>query len=159
MTEKYLEFLVGTKHFAYSIEKIREIIEYPLVEPISGAPEQVLGVMNLRGQLVAVFDVAIFVGEPSEPVNGRTCVIVTEIVQAGERVVVANKVDLVRQVIDIEQEQLEAVPAVHQQMDSPLIGGMAKLENRLLTILDIDKLLSENQWQWLMSQHQEAVNE
>lgn len=159
MATKYLEFLVGNKHFGYPIEKIREIMEYPRIEPLSGAPEQVLGVMNLRGSLVVVFDIAACLGEVSAEVSSKTCVIVTEVEQGEQGAIVANKVDLVRQVMTIEPEQLEAIPVVYEQLESPLISAMAKLDARLLTILDIDKFLSKEQWQWLFEQHGEVSNE
>jgi purine-binding chemotaxis protein CheW len=153
MKEKYLEFKVAGKYFAYPIEKIREIMEYPQIEAISGAPSQLLGVMNLRGRLVVVFDIAACLGEEVCPVSTKTCVIVTEVVRDGQIYVIANKVDLVRQVIDVSKADLEPIPELGGYLESPMVGGVAKLEQRLLTILNVDELLSNKQWFWVMDQN------
>lgn len=152
MKEKYLEFKVSGKYFAFPIEQIKEIMEYPLIEPLSGSPRQLLGLMNLRGNLVVVFDIAASLGQESYPVTNKTCVIVTEVVKGDEHFTIANKVDLVRQVVDVSDSELEAVPQLGGCIESPMVKGVAKLEERLLTVLDIDKLLSNQQWSWLLNQ-------
>ncbi|RTZ16578.1 purine-binding chemotaxis protein CheW [Vibrio aquaticus] len=159
MKEKYLEFKVADKYFAYPIHSIREIIEYPNIEQISGAPQQLLGVMNLRGNLVVVFDIASCLGEPTTPVTTKTCVIVTEVLKENVVYVVANKVDLVRQVIDISQQEMEEVPKLGGHFESPMVQGVAKLDERLLTILNVERLLSHQQWSWLTeAQAQQELN-
>ncbi|MFM2590321.1 chemotaxis protein CheW [Vibrio sp. TBV020] len=152
MKEKYLEFKVAGKYFAYPIDRIREIMEYPQIEEISGSPAQLLGVMNLRGQLVVVFDIAACLGEEIRPVSTKTCVIVTEVVRENQTYVIANKVDLVRQVIDVSSSDLEAIPELGGYLESPMVQGVAKLEQRLLTILNVDQLLSNRQWVWVVDQ-------
>jgi len=152
MKEKYLEFKVAGKYFAYPIDRIREIMEYPQIEEISGSPVQLLGVMNLRGQLVVVFDIAACLGEEIRPVSTKTCVIVTEVVRDNQTYVIANKVDLVRQVIDVSSSDLEAIPELGGYLESLMVQGVAKLEQRLLTILNVDQLLSNRQWVWVVDQ-------
>lgn len=161
MKEKYLEFKVADKYFAYPIHSIREIIEYPNIEPISGAPQQLLGVMNLRGNLVVVFDIASCLGEPTTTVTSKTCVIVTELFKEDSVYVVANKVDLVRQVIDISPQEMEEVPKLGGHFESPMVQGVAKLDERLLTILDVEQLLSHQHWSWVLDARtqQEANHE
>ncbi|WP_425665916.1 chemotaxis protein CheW [Vibrio tubiashii] len=154
MKEKYLEFKIANKYFAYPIERIREIMEYPVVEPLASAPDKVLGVMNLRGKLVVVFDIAACLNEETYQVSSKTCVIVTEVHRGGESFVIANKVDLVRQVVDISLAELETVPNLGGRLESTLIKGVAKLEQRMLTILDVDELLSESQWHCVVHESQ-----
>ncbi|WP_070965176.1 chemotaxis protein CheW [Vibrio sonorensis] len=159
--KKFLEFKVADKYYAYPISSIREIMEFPNIESLSGAPDSVLGIMNLRGRLVIVLDLSCCLGHEYCPVGSKTCVIVTEVHHKGDSFVVANKVDLVRQVIDISSGDLEPVPELGGVMESPLIRGLAKLPDRLLTILDTDKLLSEQQWKWLFTEQkklEEAEN-
>ena len=149
MNEKHLEFKVANKYFAYPIALIREIMEYPQIESIAGAPSFILGVMNLRGRLVVVFDIAPLLSLPTVPVGAKTCVIVTEVKLDGDTYVIANKVDLVRQVVDVQAQQLETVPQLGGQLDTPLIKGVAKLDNRLLTVLNVNNLLSEELLNWV----------
>ncbi|MGD8170209.1 chemotaxis protein CheW [Vibrio sp. TRT 21S02] len=145
-TEKYLEFQLGEKSFALPIAHIREIMEYPAVESVSGAPSQVLGVMNLRGNLVVVFDIAHCLEQRSEPIGNKTCVIITENHGHGA---IGYKVDVVKQVFDINLDHLESVPQLKGRLESPMINAVAKLQNRMLTILDSDKLLSDEMWRWM----------
>ncbi len=147
--EKYLEFKLSDSYFAYPIARIREIMEYPDVEPIAGAPEHVKGAMNLRGQIIPVFDLALCIDKPYQPETARTCVVITEARVNGKQYLLGNKVDMVSQVLDVEDSQLEPIPELPYSIESPLLKGIAKLNGRLLTILDIDKLLTQEYVQWV----------
>lgn len=151
MHEKYLEFAIADKNFAYPIERIVEIIEYPHVEPLTNTPSSVLGVMNLRGKLVVVFDVASCLSEESLPITSKTCVIVTEVRYQQQGYVIASKVDMVRQVVDVAMDELEQVPDLGGCLKSSIIKGVAKLDQRMLTILDVDRLLSATQWSCVLN--------
>ncbi|MGF1720521.1 chemotaxis protein CheW [Vibrio kyushuensis] len=156
--DKYLEFKVGSSLFAYPIAKIKEIMEYPQVEPITGAPNYIKGAMNLRGELLPIFELSLCLGKETLQVGPKTCVVVTELEHHGERFYIGNKVDLVTQVIDINDDQLEPVPDLAGNLANPLLKGLAKLDSRLLTIIDVDQLLHSAQWDWL-SQHQNGPKE
>ncbi|WP_047050031.1 chemotaxis protein CheW [Vibrio mexicanus] len=147
--EKYLEFRLSDSYFAYPIARIREIMEYPDVEPIAGAPDHVKGAMNLRGQIIPVFDLALCIDKPYQPETPRTCVVITEARVNGKQYLLGNKVDMVSQVLDLEDSQLEPIPELPYSIESPLLKGIAKLNGRLLTILDIDKLLTQEYVQWV----------
>ncbi|MGC9491433.1 chemotaxis protein CheW, partial [Vibrio genomosp. F10] len=147
--DQYLEFKVGSGLFAYPISKIKEIMEYPLVEPISGAPNYINGAMNLRGQLLPIVELSQCLGKEALSIGPKTCVVVTEIEHQGVKYIVGNKVDLVTQVMEIDSRELEAIPDLAGSLTNPLLKGLAKLDNRLLTVLDVDNLLSQEQGQWL----------
>ncbi len=148
-SEKFLEFKIGERLFAYPISKIKEIMEYPLVEAIPGANYHIRGAMNLRGSLVPVFELSLMVGEAAWDITVKTCVIVTEVKHAGHCYVIGNKVDVVTQVLDIDVTQLEPVPDLAGKIQSDLVLGIAKLDNRMLTVLDVDRLLGPEDQQWL----------
>jgi purine-binding chemotaxis protein CheW len=67
----------------------------------------------------------------------------------GKQYLLGNKVDMVSQVLDLEDSQLEPIPELPYSIESPLLKGIAKLNGRLLTILDIDKLLTQEYVQWV----------
>ncbi|OIQ26800.1 MAG: chemotaxis protein CheW [Vibrio sp. MedPE-SWchi] len=156
--DKYLEFKVGSSLFAYPISKIKEIMEYPQVEPITGAPDYINGAMNLRGQLLPIFELSQCLGKETLSLGPKTCVVVTELEHEGERYIIGNKVDLVTQVIDIDINQLDPIPDLAGNLTNPLLKGLAKLDARLLTIIDVDQLLASSQWKWL-TKHQKETSE
>nr|WP_282437141.1 chemotaxis protein CheW [Vibrio amylolyticus] len=144
-----MEFKIGPRSFAYPISRIKEIMEFPQVEPITGAPSSVIGAMNLRGQIVPVFELSIWLGVEALELTPKTCVVVTELTHNGNRYIIGNKVDLVTQVIDINDSQVEPMPDLAGTLTNPILMGLAKLDERLLTIIDVDKLLHSTQWEWL----------
>ncbi|WGW01581.1 chemotaxis protein CheW [Vibrio sp. YMD68] len=156
--DKYLEFKLGASLFAYPISKIKEIMEYPQVEPISGAPHYINGAMNLRGQLLPIFELSLCLGKETMKPGPKTCVVVTELEHQGIKYTVGNKVDLVTQVIEIDASALEVIPDLAGSLSNPMIKGLAKLETRLLTILDVDKLLNRGQEEWLIQQRTENTS-
>ncbi|MEZ8823218.1 chemotaxis protein CheW [Vibrio amylolyticus] len=155
--DKYLEFKVGSSLFAYPISKIKEIMEYPEVEPITGSPDYINGAMNLRGQLLPIFELSLCLGKETLSLGPKTCVVVTELEHNGQHYTVGNKVDLVTQVIDIDVSQLEPIPDLAGNLANPLLKGLAKLDTRLLTIIDVDQLLVSKQLSWLTKQQKETT--
>ncbi|MGF1753473.1 chemotaxis protein CheW [Vibrio makurazakiensis] len=151
--EKYLEFEVSGKQFAYHIRKVAEIMEYPDVEPLPLSPGFFLGAINLRGDVIPIVDIAICLGLESQPITKKTCVIISEIECQNTVYQVGNKVDLVTRVIDVSREQIDEAPDLAGQLEHRVLVGLAKLDSRLLTILNIDNLLSQAQLEWFEKQH------
>jgi len=146
---KYLEFEVGDKLYAYHIRKVAEIMEYPEVESLPLSPNFVLGAINLRGSVIPIVDLAICLDRPTKAVTPKSCVIISDVEYQGSVYQVGNKVDLVTRVIDISGEQIEEAPDMAGQLEHRVLIGVAKLDNRLLTILNVDTLLTQAQLDWL----------
>lgn len=157
-SEKYLEFEVGDKLYAYHIRKVAEIMEYPEVEPLPLAPDFVLGAINLRGSVIPIVDLATCLDRPTKAVTPKSCVIISDVEYQGVIYQVGVKVDLVTRVIDISSDQIEEAPDMAGQLEHRVLIGVAKLDNRLLTILNVDTLLTHAQIGWLKkSQLSEAA--
>ncbi|MBW3694741.1 purine-binding chemotaxis protein CheW [Vibrio sp. T187] len=146
---KYLEFEVANKLFAYHIRNVAEIMEYPEIESLPLSPDFVLGAINLRGSVIPIVDLAVCLGLPIQPVTAKSCVIISDVEYQGVVYQVGNKVDLVTRVIDISSAQIEKAPDLAGQLEHRVLIGVAKLDTRLLTILNVDKLLTEAQLHWL----------
>src|SRR5215469_14524977 len=81
---QYLTFMIGGEEFAVSLLKVKEIIEYDVVTKVPKTPEWVRGVINLRGSVVPVIDLAVKFGQPATQVGKLTCIVITEVECDGE---------------------------------------------------------------------------
>jgi purine-binding chemotaxis protein CheW len=138
---QYLVFSIGQEDYAIDILKVQEIRSYENVTRIPQSPPFIKGVTNLRGVIVPIIDMRIkFDLEKVEYVD-ETVVIV---VNVGQRVV-GIVVDGVSGVMSLSVEQMKPAPDFTQSMSSDYISGLASFENRMLIVVDIDKLLTSEE--------------
>lgn len=138
----YLAFRLANAVYAIDILRIREIVEYtpPTVVPMM--PPTVRGVINLRGSVVPVIDLAIRFGQAPTGVGKRTCVVIVEVERAGATHVLGLLVDGVNAVLEIPEHDIEPAPAFGTRIDSDFIAGMARQDGRFLVVLDVARVLS-----------------
>ncbi|EGQ9933784.1 purine-binding chemotaxis protein CheW [Vibrio vulnificus] len=149
MAEKYLEFKIAHRAFACPISQVKEIIEYPMVEPLPLAPQSLLGTMNLRGRLAPVLELAAILNMESQPIGKRTCVVVTQSENHEPHQLIGMKVDQVSRVVDIEGKDIETISDLGSA--AALVMGVAKLPQQMLTVLDVSKVLSSHHAQELLN--------
>ncbi len=134
---QYLTFALDGEEYAVDILRVQEIRGYSSVTSIPNAPAYVKGVMNLRGTVVPVFDMRLKFGmEPREP--DRFTVIV--VVNVGTRVV-GLIVDSVSDVLDIAADAIEPTPDLGAGVDTTVMQGIARTNDRLVTLLAIDAIV------------------
>lgn len=139
---QYLTFQVADAEYGVGILKVREIIEYDTVTRVPHAPPAVRGVLNLRGAVVPVVDLAVKFGLPASVTTKRSCVIVVECILDGEQTVMGVLADAVSQVIDLAPSDIEPAPAFGARVRVEFLQGMGKLGGRFVLLLDLDRLLS-----------------
>jgi purine-binding chemotaxis protein CheW len=139
---QYLTFSLGGEMFAVGILAVKEIIEYGNVTPVPMMPECIRGVINLRGAVVPVVDLACRFGRPAGAVTRRTCIVIIEIDAGGEQQDVGVVVDAVSAVLEIRLEDVEPPPSFGTRIRTDFIQGMGKIEDRFVIILSVDKVLS-----------------
>jgi len=139
---QYLTFTLGSEVFAIGILAIKEIIEYSTLTTVPMMPAYVRGVINLRGAVVPVLDLAVRFGKPPSPVARKTCIVIIEIMTAGERQDVGVVVDTVDSVLDIPADQIEPPPAFGARIATDFIEGMGKVNGRFVILLDVDSVLA-----------------
>jgi len=139
---QYLTFRVRDDNFAVGILSVKEILEYGLVTTVPLMPAFVRGVINLRGRVVPVIDLAMRLsGCRTEP-TPRTCIIIAEVKIEDERLDIGIIVDAVSQVLEIAPGEIEPAPTFGGELRSRCIAGMGKLEGRLVIILKLEHMLS-----------------
>ena len=139
---QYLTFFIRGEEYAIGILRVREIIEFERVTRVPAMPLHVRGVINLRGAVLPVVDLAAKFGlAPAEP-SRTTCIVVVETRLAGELHVVGLIADAVSEVIDLDEASIEPPPSFGTHVRVDFLTGMGKLDNRLVLLLDIDRILS-----------------
>lgn len=142
LSEQYLSFRCRGEALALPIRIVREIIEYGQVTPVPMMPTFIRGVINLRGHVVPVVDLAGRLGYTDEAQGKRTCIIILELQREGSSLVMGLVVDAVDAVLDIEGDGIEPPPSFGTGIRTDFIAGMARQESGFLIILDVEHVLS-----------------
>ncbi len=137
-TQQFLTFSLSDQEFGIEILRVQEIKNYSRVTPIPNSPPNVKGVMNLRGTVIPIVDLRNTLGMPSADYDKFTVIIVVNI----ESRIVGLVVDAVSDVMDVNQSDIEVPPTLTSEAGSSVVNGIAKSADRLITILNISKLIS-----------------
>ncbi len=140
--QQYLTFMLGGEVFAIGILHIKEIIEYGQLTTVPMMPPFIRGVINLRGAVVPVVDLASrFGGKPSQ-VTRRSCIIILELEVEEATQVIGVVVDAVNEVLEIAGADIEPPPRFGTKIRTDFIAGMGKVQERFVIILNVNKVLS-----------------
>jgi purine-binding chemotaxis protein CheW len=139
---QYLTFMLSGEVFAIGILGIKEIIEFGGLTTVPMMPDCIRGVINLRGAVVPVMDLAARFGKTSAEVTKRTCIVIIETVHDGEQQVVGVMVDAVNAVLEIADTDIEPAPAFGARVRSDFIAGMGKVNGKFVILLAIENVLS-----------------
>jgi purine-binding chemotaxis protein CheW len=142
---QYLGFYLGSEECGIGILRVREILEYPVMTRVPMTPPWVRGVINLRGGVVPVIDLAVKFGLQDSAVTNRTCVIIVEADLEGERTVMGVVADSVSQVIELAPSDIVESPAFGTAVRVDYLLGLGKQGDRFVLLLDTDKVLSASE--------------
>lgn len=156
-TRQYLTFRLEEEIFAVDIAKVREVLDFSEITKVPQTPDYMRGVINLRGAVVPVVDLRLKFGMPMTEKTVNTCVIIAEVSTGNETVVLGAMADSVQEVLDLEPDQIEPVPRIGTKLDTTFISGMGKHNDRFIIILEIDRILSNDEVASLNDIDQEAA--
>ena len=139
--DKFLTFQVGTEEFGISIRHVTEIIGLQKITDVPDMPGFIKGVINLRGKVIPVMDVRSRFKLESREYDDRTCIVVVNIKDKSVGLVV----DRVSEVSDIPESQIEPPAQIGSGTASRYIQGMGKIGEEVKILLDVDKLLYEDE--------------
>ena len=141
-TAQFLTFMLSGKEYGLDILNIKEIIDYGDITEVPMTPDFISGVINLRGAVVPVIDLSRrFSGTAVKP-GKRTSIIILEVRSDDLRIEIGVTVDMVNEVLAINLAEIEPAPSMGKQVQTSFISGMAKMEDKLLILLDIENILS-----------------
>lgn len=141
-TTQYLSFRVRDTRYGLPIDGVREIIEYGRVTGVPMMPAFIHGVINLRGSVVPVLDLAARFGLSRSVAGRRTCIVIIELSLQGIDQRIGLVVDAVDAVLDIEASEIEPAPAFGVGIRTEFIAGMARDERGFTIVLDVPRILS-----------------
>ena len=140
--DKYLTFRVGESNFGIDLLRIKEIIEYASVCDIPMVPDHIRGVINLRGNVVPVIDLANRIGVAGDSrASNRSCIIIIDVMVQGESMDIGIVVDAVNKVYEIGEEDVEHAPAFGANIRTEFIKGMGRIERQFIVLLELAKVL------------------
>jgi purine-binding chemotaxis protein CheW len=140
--QQYLTFMIQGEEYAVSILKVKEIIEYDTVTEVPKTPEWVRGVINLRGSVVPVIDLAPRFRLAPSVAGKLTCIVITEVQGEEGATVVGVMADSVCEVIDLKPQDIEEPPTFGTRVKLDYLLGMARSGKKFCLILDTENVLS-----------------
>ena len=139
---QYLIVQLQAEPFGVDITAVREIIAYVVPTQIPMMPDFVVGVINLRGQVVPVIDIALRFGRPATAIHKRSCIIIVDLQEGESRQRLGVIVDAVNEVLEFPGEQIEPAPQFGAGLRTEFIRGMGKVANQFIVLLEMARVLS-----------------
>ncbi|MCU7805864.1 MAG: chemotaxis protein CheW [Candidatus Thiodiazotropha sp. (ex Lucinoma annulata)] len=140
---QFVTFILMDEVYGINVMQVQEVLRITEIAPVPGAPSYVLGIINLRGNVVTVIDTRTRFGLPSAELDDASRIIVIE----SEKQVVGILVDAVAEVVELRETEIDAAPNVGTEESSRYIQGVATQEDSLLILVDLNKLLTDEEWQ------------
>lgn len=142
---KYLTFNLGIEEYGFEILRVLEIIGLMKITAVPRTPDYVRGIINLRGTIHPVIDLRTKFGMKKIDDTEETCIIVLEIEKNGQSEQIGVVVDNVKEVQDISENEIENSPALGQGVDTKFIIGMANIKNKVVILLSVENIFSEEE--------------
>ena len=145
-TREVLVFVLGSEEYGVDILKVQEIRGYEKVTPIPKAPAYLKGIVNLRGAIVPLVDMRVRFGLAEPRYDATTVVVILRV--AGR--IIGLVVDAVSDVVHLTPQEVKEAPGLGSVVDSSFLAGLATRDDRMILLLDIEKLLSSGEMNLLV---------
>lgn len=144
---QWVTFKLDNETYGINVMRVQEVLRYTEIAPVPGAPSYVLGIINLRGNVVTVIDTRQRFGLHSGEISDNTRIVIIE----ADKQVVGIMVDSVAEVVYLRQSEIETAPNVGNEESAKFIQGVCNKNNELLILVELDKMMSEEEWSELES--------
>jgi purine-binding chemotaxis protein CheW len=144
---QWVTFKLDNETYGINVMRVQEVLRYTEIAPVPGAPSYVLGIINLRGNVVTVIDTRQRFGLDTAEVTDNTRIVIIE----ADKQVVGILVDSVAEVVYLRQSEVETAPNVGNEESAKFIQGVCNKNNELLILVEQDKKMSEEEWSELES--------
>ena len=139
---QWVTFQLENETYGINVMQVQEVLRYTEIAPVPGAPDYVLGIINLRGNVVTVIDTRSRFGLPAGDVSENSRIVIIE----AEKQVIGIMVDSVAEVVYLRSSEIDAAPAVGTEECAKFIQGVSNRDGQLLFLVDLNKLLSDEEW-------------
>lgn len=144
-TTQFLTFTLADEVFAVEISRIKEVLEYTPLTKVPRTPKSMCGVINLRGAVVPVVDLRTTFGMKPAERTVNTCIIIIDVPNEGGVTTLGAMVDSVKEVMNLEPDQIDPPPKIGMSLKADFIRGMGKQGNHFIIILDTAKVFSSGE--------------
>lgn len=139
---QWVTFKLDGETYGINVMQVQEVLRYSEIAPVPGAPSYVLGIINLRGNVVTVIDTRHRFGLPPSEVTDHTRVVIIE----ADDHVIGILVDSVAEVVYLKQSEIESAPNVGNDESAKFIQGVCHKNDELLILIELNKLLTNEEW-------------
>lgn len=140
---RWVTFFLSEEKYGINVMQVQEVLRVTEIAPVPGAPEYVLGIINLRGNVVTVIDTRQRFGLGPKDLDDASRIVIVE----SNDQVVGILVDSVAEVVDLKVAEIETAPNVGTEDNAKFIQGVASHQDELLIIIDLNKLLTDEEWE------------
>jgi len=144
-SRQYVTFRLGNELFGVEVTRTREILSLTPVTRVPQTPDYMLGVLNLRGQVVPVVDMRLKLGMANSGETEDTCIIVVEVILDGDSITVGALADAVCEVLELRNDQIEPPPKLGSRLKTEYITGMGKIDEQFIILLNLNCIFSTDE--------------
>ena len=139
---QWVTFQLDRETYGINVMQVQEVLRYTEIAPVPGAPDYVLGIINLRGNVVTVIDTRSRFGLQPAEVSENSRIVIIE----AEKQVIGILVDSVAEVVYLRASEIDVAPSVGTEESAKFIQGVSNRDGELLILVDLNKLLSDEEW-------------
>lgn len=139
---QWVTYRLDEETYGINVMQVQEVLRYTEIAPVPGAPNYVLGIINLRGNVVTVIDTRARFGLPSADITDNTRIVIIE----SDEHVLGILVDSVAEVVYLRSSEIDSAPNVGTEESAKFIQGVSNRDDELLILVDLNKLLNEDEW-------------
>lgn len=139
---QWVTFRLENETYGINVMQVQEVLRYTEIAPVPGAPSYVLGIINLRGNVVTVIDTRQRFGLISADVTDNSRIVIIE----ADKQVIGILVDSVAEVVYLRQSEVETAPNVGNDEAAKFIQGVCNKNEELLILVDLEKMMSAQEW-------------
>ncbi len=139
---QWVTFKLDSEKYGINVMQVQEVLRYSEIAPVPGAPIYVLGIINLRGNVVTVIDTRSRFGLESSEITENTRVVIIE----SDKQVIGILVDSAAEVVYLRASEIDVAPNVGNDESAKFIQGVTNRDGELLILVDLNKLLSDDEW-------------
>ncbi|CED61228.1 CheW protein [Moritella viscosa] len=142
---QWVTFKLENEIYGINVMQVQEVLRYTEIAPVPGAPNYVIGIINLRGNVVTVIDTRVRFGLMPSEVSENSRIVIIE----AEKQVIGILVDGVAEVVYLRSSEIDMAPNVGTDESAKFIQGVSNREGELLILVDLNKFLSDDEWEEL----------
>lgn len=139
---RWVTFRLEGKTYGINVMQVQEVLRVTEIAPVPGTPDYVMGIINLRGNVVSVLDTRKRLGLLPKEADDSTRIIIVE----SDSQIIGIMVDSVTEVVDVQQAMIELAPNIGDEKNSRYIEGVVSMDASLLILVNQDRLMTDEEW-------------